>query len=37
MGSDDADAREREQPVHEVQINYDVSMCKFPVTYGLLM
>jgi len=32
MGSNDADAREREQPVHEVQIDYDVAMCKFPVT-----
>jgi len=32
MGSDDANAREREQPVHEVQIDYDVAMCKFPVT-----
>jgi len=32
MGSNDAVAREREQPVHEVHIDYDVAMCKFPVT-----
>ena len=32
MGSDDLDAREREKPVHEVHIDYDVAMCKFLVT-----
>jgi len=32
MGSDDIEARDREKPVHEVHIDYDVAMCKFPVT-----
>lgn len=32
MGSDDALAKEREKPLHEVHIDYDVAMCKFPVT-----
>jgi formylglycine-generating enzyme required for sulfatase activity len=32
MGSNDVLAKEREQPIHEVQIDYDVAMCKFPVT-----
>lgn len=32
MGTDDVDARDREKPRHEIQIDYDVAMCKFPVT-----
>ncbi|HEY9190602.1 MAG TPA: formylglycine-generating enzyme family protein [Sulfurovum sp.] len=32
MGSDDPLAREREKPLHEVHIAYDIAMCKFPVT-----
>jgi len=32
MGSDDLDARDREKPLHEVHIDYDVAMCKFLVT-----
>ena len=32
MGSDDALAKEREKPVHEVHINYDVAMAKRQVT-----
>ena len=32
MGSDDALAKEREKPLHEVHINYDVAMAKRQVT-----
>ena len=32
MGSDDVLAKEREKPVHEVQINYDIAMSKRQVT-----
>ena len=32
MGSNDLQARDREKPVHEVQIDYDIAMCKYPVT-----
>jgi len=32
MGTDAEDAKDREKPRHEVTIDYDVAMCKFPVT-----
>ena len=32
MGSNDLQARDREKPVHEVHIDYDIAMCKYPVT-----
>lgn len=32
MGSDDVLAKEREKPLHEVHINYDIAMAKRPVT-----
>ena len=32
MGSDDVLAKEREKPLHEVQINYDIAMSKRQVT-----
>ena len=32
MGTDDADAREREKPRHEVTIDYDIAMAKYLVT-----
>jgi len=32
MGTDDADAREREKPRHEVNIDYDIAMAKYLVT-----
>jgi len=32
MGSNDPLAKEREKPLHEVHIDYDIAMCKFLVT-----
>ena len=32
MGSNDPQARDREKPLHEVHIDYDVAMCKYLVT-----
>lgn len=32
MGTDDADARDREKPRHEVTIDYDIAMSKYLVT-----
>ena len=32
MGSDAPDATERERPLHEVHIDYDIAMCRYPVT-----
>jgi len=32
MGSNDLQARDREKPVHNVYIDYDIAMCKYPVT-----
>lgn len=32
MGTDDADARDREKPRHEVHIDYDIAMAKYLVT-----
>lgn len=32
MGSEDASAKDNEKPLHLVKIDYDIAMCRYPVT-----